>query len=107
MRTSLVALGIVTAITVLGLGPTRAGAACGSQGVYVFDAHWCPSCKQVKQMLARYNIRYQSIDTTSNPRARAFMAKHFNTTMIPVTVIDDSFVIGFNHPRLRELLCLN
>jgi hypothetical protein len=57
-------------------------------------------------LLARNNIPYTSIDTTNNVHVRALMAQRFNTTAIPVTVIDNSYVIGFNKPLIRQLLCL-
>jgi glutaredoxin len=104
MKTWLAGIGFAAAVAVTALTPTPASAACGSQDVYVFDAYWCPYCKKVKEMLARYNIRYTSIETTNNSRARAFMAQHFNTTAIPVTVIDDTFVLGFDERRLKQVL---
>jgi glutaredoxin len=85
----------------------RADAACGSRGVYLFEASWCVSCRKVVATLARYNVRYTGIEVTGNARVRAFMAKQFGSTAIPVTVIDDSFVVGFDEPRLKRLLCLN
>jgi glutaredoxin len=106
MKNSLVAIGMAAAIATVVLMPQPASAACGNQGVYVFDAYWCPYCKMVKEILNRNNVRYTSIDITTNARARAFMAQKFNTSSIPVTVVDDSFVVGFNEARLRQLLCL-
>jgi glutaredoxin len=106
MKTWLGAAGMAAMIAVGAFSPTRASAACGNQNVYVFDAYWCPYCKLVKEFLARNNIPYRSIDTTNSARVRAYMAQRFNTTAIPVTVIDDAYVIGFNEPLLRQLLCL-
>lgn len=106
MPTRLTAISLALAGAVVFLTPSGADAACGRDGVVVFDAHWCGYCRKVKALLNRHDIDYTVIDTTRNRRARAFMAEHFNTTSVPVTVVDDSFVIGYNKRRLRRLLCL-
>lgn len=106
MRTFFAAIALAATMAVTSLASTRAHASCGNQTVVVFDADWCAFCKKVKAMLSRQGIPYRSIDTTNNGRARAFMAERFGTTMIPVTVIDNAYVIGFNERRLRELLCI-
>lgn len=106
MRKQLSAVGLAVAIAVVCLTPTYANAACGNNAVYVFDAYWCPQCKNTKALLSRYGIPYTSIEITGNRRAQAYMAEHFNTTAIPVTVIDDSFIIGFNENRIKQLLCV-
>jgi len=103
MKTWLTAIGIAAAVAVAGLAPTTASAACGSKGVAVYDASWCPYCKKVKALLSRHNIRYTVIDASS---ARGYMARKFGTTSIPVTVIDGSHVVGFNEARIRQLLCI-
>jgi len=105
-RRLLAVLGIASAMAAAGL-PQTANATCGTKGVYVFSAYWCPHCKHVQAMLARHGIAYQTIETTGNTRARALMAQHFNTIAIPVTVVDDSYVIGLNEVRLKQLLCIN
>jgi hypothetical protein len=43
--------GLAAMIGVGALSPTHASAAWGNQGVYVFDAYWCPYCKLVKDLL--------------------------------------------------------
>lgn len=107
MKKHLSILGLAVAISLAILAPTDAFAACGGGSVYVFEMSWCPYCMKIKQMLSRSNIPYKTVDITNNYRARAFMAEKFNTTAVPVTVIDNAYVIGFNEGRLRQLLCLN
>ncbi|MBZ0148893.1 MAG: glutaredoxin family protein [Pseudorhodoplanes sp.] len=105
MKRQLYGLGITAAIVFTLLMPNMAQAAC-FKDVFVFDASWCPSCRKVKAMLSEYGVPYQTIEVTGNRSAQAFMAERFNTTMIPVTVIDNSFVIGFNESRIKQLLCI-
>ena len=107
MKKYLSILGLAAAIGLAILTPTNAFAACGGGGVYVFETSWCPYCLKVKQMLSRNGISYKTINITNNYRARAFMVEKFNTTAVPVTVVDDDYVLGFNEGRLRQLLCLN
>ena len=105
MKRQLCQIGFAATILFTALVPNMAQAAC-FKDVYVFDASWCPSCRKVKAMLYQYGVPFNTIETTGNRRAQTFMAERFNTTMIPVTVVDDSFVIGFDESRLKQLLCI-
>ena len=105
MKRQLYGFGFAAIILVASLAPSVAQAAC-FKDVTVFDASWCPSCRKVKAMLSQYGVPYNTIETTGNRRAQAFMAEHFNTTMIPVTVIGNSFVVGFDESRIKQLLCI-
>jgi glutaredoxin len=107
MKRWLTGIPVVVAVAVAGLAfaPSSANAACGKEGVYVFETSWCPYCKALRAMLARNNVQYTSIDA-GNARAKRFMLDHFNTTAIPVTVTEDAHVVGFNEKRIRQLLCL-
>ena len=105
MKRQLYGFGFAAIILFTSLVPSVAPAACFKE-VIVFDASWCPSCRKVKAMLSQYGVPYNTIETTGNRRVQAFMAERFNTTAIPVTVVDDSFVIGFDESRLKQLLCI-
>ena len=105
MKRHLGGLGLAVAVVLTALAPAPARAACGNGGVYVFETNACPYCTKVKMILARHGVPYKTLDAT-NPRVRAFMIEKFNTIAVPVTVIDDAHVIGFNESQLRHRLCL-
>src|SRR6516165_4280968 len=106
MRTWLAGVGLAVAIASLGLPSTRADAACGREGVYVYETSWCPYCNRLRQMLVRNHINYTGYDIDKDRRAFSFMKEHYKTTAIPVIVIDGSYVVGFNESRIRQLLCI-
>ena len=44
--------------------PAPAEAGC-SKSVVMYNADWCPYCKQVRAILARNHIRYSILDATT------------------------------------------
>jgi glutaredoxin len=89
------------------LTPTPIEAACGSKGVVLYQTYWCPYCRQVRTLFARYHVRYTIIEISNNPAAIAYMNKRFGDNAVPWTVIDGVAVPGYDEPRLRRLLCLD
>ncbi len=83
------------------LSGTAAEARC-SQRVYLYSASWCPSCRQVRAILARNNIRYTLLDATT-PRVQADMIARFGDTAIPRTLIGRSAVKGIDEARIKKL----
>jgi thiol-disulfide isomerase/thioredoxin len=69
------------AIMFLSLAPAPAYAGCG-KSVIMYSASWCPYCKQVRDILARNQIRYSILDATT-PEVRATMLKRFGDTAVP------------------------
>jgi glutaredoxin len=107
MRTWLAGLALAAIVVMAGFGliNMRAQAASGHE-VYLFETSWCPYCHQLEEMLDRNNIKYIKYDIERDRDARAFMLKQFHTTAVPVIVIDNRFVVGFNEPLIRRLLSI-
>jgi glutaredoxin len=101
-----VALAVLLAMAALAGSGNSAEARCGSQGVYVFSAHWCPACKSAEQFLRNNGVPYRRIETTGNRAAQNFMLQHFNTTAVPVIVVDGYAKVGYNADWLQSRLCL-
>ena len=106
MRIWLTAVGIAAAISSVGFPTTRADAACGREGIYVYETSWCPYCNRLRQMLVRNHVNYTSYAIDKDRRAFAFMKENYKTTAVPVVVIEGSYVLGFNESRIRQLLCI-
>ena len=83
------------------LSATTAGASC-SKRVVLYNASWCPYCREVRAFLARNNIRYTMLDATT-ARVQADMIKRFGDTSVPVTMIGRSIVHGSDKARIRQL----
>ena len=83
-----------------------ANAQCGSRGVYIFGAYWCPACRAVEGFLGNNNISYERIEVTGKPDVHRFMQAKFGTNSIPVVVIDHDYVVGFDIAWIRNALCI-
>jgi glutaredoxin len=81
--------------------PADAEAGC-SKSVVLYDADWCPYCKQVRAILTRNNIRYRIKDATT-ARVQAEMLRRFGDTAVPRTVIGGVVVLGVDEARIKQL----
>jgi glutaredoxin len=95
----LIAAGV--AVALLSLLPAPAHARC-SKSVVLYSAYWCPYCKQVRDILARNEIKYALLDATST-NVQAMMRKRFGDTAVPRTVIGGVVVEGVDEERIKQL----
>jgi glutaredoxin 3 len=58
----------------------------------------------LKEFLSRKGIPYQDHDVNSDPSAAQEAIKITGQNGVPVTVIDGQSVVGFNEPRLEQLI---
>jgi glutaredoxin-like YruB-family protein len=72
--------------------------------VTVYSTSTCPYCKRAKGYLDGKGIIYEDIDVSSNPQAAEEMVKVSNQMSVPVIVIDNDVVIGFDKAKLDKLL---
>lgn len=83
---------------------TPAQAVC-AKSVVLYNAYWCPYCKQVRALLGRYHIRYQVVEVTT-PQGQSLSVKKFGDTSVPRTVIGGTVVMGYDPEQIKQLLCL-
>jgi len=79
--------------------PAQAGC---SKGVVLYNASWCPYCKQVRAILARNHIQYSVLDATT-ARVQADMMRRFGDTAVPRTLIGGVLVKGVDEARIKQL----
>ena len=92
---------IASAVAVLFLSLAPAQAGCG-KSVILYSASWCPYCKQVRDILARNQIRYTILDATT-AQVQAIMRQRFGDTAVPRTVIGGVVVEGVDEERIKQL----
>lgn len=92
----------VTLTIALLLVSGNAGYAACSKRVVLYNASWCPYCRQVRAILARNDIPYTIRDATK-PRVQAEMVKRFGDAAVPRTVIGRTIVAGVDEARIRRL----
>lgn len=98
-RLHLIAMGVAAALVCLGTSPVSAGC---SKSVVMYNASWCPYCKQVRAILARNNIKYSMLDATTAP-VQADMIRRFGDTAVPRTLIGGALVEGVDEARIKQL----
>ena len=59
-----------------------------------------------KEYFQENNVAYQEYDVAADPEKRKEMMEMTRQLGVPVIHIDDSIVIGFNRPKIAELLGL-
>ena len=74
--------------------------------VKIYTTPSCVFCKMSKEYFEANNIQYQEFNVAADIRARDEMIQKTGQFGVPVTEIDGKIVIGFDRPRLAELLGL-
>lgn len=72
--------------------------------VIVYTTPTCHFCGAVKEYLKDKKVAYKEINVQADPKAADEMIKKSGQMGVPVIDIDDQIVIGFNKPKLDELL---
>ena len=72
--------------------------------VKVYSTPTCPHCIHAKEYLKSKNIDFQNIDVSIDQKAGEEMVKISGQMGVPVVVIDDNIVIGFDREKIDSLL---
>ena len=97
-RSHLIAAAAVSALLLLAV---PAEAEC-SKSVVMYNASWCPYCRQVRAILSRNHIRYSILDATTS-EVQAVMLRRFGDTAVPRTLIGGVVVEGVDESRIKQL----
>ena len=72
--------------------------------VVVFTTPTCSWCRVVKQHLKKHNIRFKEIDVTKDERAARDMVRRTGQQGVPVTLIQNRPIVGFDKHQINRLL---
>lgn len=72
--------------------------------VTVYSTPTCPFCKQVKKYLDAHQVAYTDFDVSSDQEKAEEMIKVSGQMGVPVIVIDQEILVGFDKEKLQELL---
>ena len=72
-------------------------------GVKVYTTENCPYCRMVKAFLQKYNVEYTAVDVGRDREAAREMIRVSGQRGVPVTIVGDEVIVGFDAKRLREL----
>ncbi len=72
--------------------------------VVIYSTPTCPYCKRAKDYLSRKGISYTDIDVAQDNEKAKEMTQKSGQMSVPVIIIDDEIVVGFNQVLLDKLL---
>jgi NADH-dependent peroxiredoxin subunit F len=74
------------------------------KNVTIYSTPNCHYCKMTKEFLTAHHVPFTEHDVAADATKRAEMIEISEQMGVPVTVIDDSVVIGFDKAMISELL---
>jgi glutaredoxin 3 len=75
-----------------------------SKKVVVYSTPTCSHCITVKKYLKEKGVDYTDLNVAEDQAARAEMIEKTGRMAVPVIMVDDEVVVGFNKTKLDELL---
>lgn len=72
--------------------------------IRLYSTPTCPYCKRARAYLEGKGVIYENMDVSNNPQAADEMVKISNQMSVPVIVIDNDVIIGFDKAKLDKLL---
>jgi glutaredoxin 3 len=72
--------------------------------VTIYTTPTCAYCKMSKEFFKEHNVDYSEKDVTKDEQARNDMIQKSGQMGVPVIDIDGQIVVGFDKPKLSELL---
>ena len=76
----------------------------GQPKVIVFSTPTCSWCRALKQYLKQNNIKFKDIDVNRDRQAAMDMVRRTGQQGVPVTLINNRPIIGFNKIKINRLL---
>ncbi len=72
--------------------------------VTIYSTPFCVYCKMAKAFFKEKNVQFEEKDVATDVPARNDMLKKSGQMGVPVIDVDGKIVIGFDKPKLQELL---
>ncbi len=72
--------------------------------VVIYSTPTCPWCKRAKEYFSQKDIPYLEYNVAENKDAAKEMIQKSGQMSVPVIIIDDEIVVGFNQTLLDKLL---
>ena len=74
--------------------------------VKVYSTPVCPYCEMAKDFLKENNVKFEEVDVSKNQEAAVEMVEKSGQMSVPVIIIDDEVIVGFDRERMRKALKL-
>lgn len=83
---------------------TTKAAATKQPTVVLFTTPTCSWCRKIKQHFKKHNVRFKEIDVTKDERAARDMVRRTGQQGVPVTLIQNRPIVGFDRKLINSLL---
>jgi len=74
------------------------------KNVVIYSTPTCHFCREAKEFFKKNNITYVEHDVAGDRKIAEELLEKSAQMSVPVIFIDNDMVIGFDQPRLKELL---
>ncbi len=72
--------------------------------VVIYSTPNCPICHRAKEYLDKEGVTYQDVNVAADKAAVQDMIKKSGQIGVPVILVDEEVMVGFNQARLSEML---
>ena len=72
--------------------------------VEIYSTPTCGYCHMAKAFFDEHKVEYTEHDVYTDTKAREEMITKSGQMGVPVIIIDDEIVVGFNQPKIAEML---
>jgi len=72
--------------------------------VIMFSTPTCSFCVTAKRYFKEHKIKFKDIDVSRDQRAAMDMKRRAGTTGVPVILINNRPIVGFDKPKINKLL---
>ena len=72
--------------------------------VSIYTTPSCAYCKMAKEFFKENDIEYSEHDVTEDDKAREEMVQKSGQMGVPVIMVDDEVLVGFDKDKLSEVL---
>ena len=74
--------------------------------VVLYTSPTCTYCYVVKIFLKKNNIKFEEIDISEDVKSGKRLEEKTGVETVPVTFVGETFVVGYDKKKLKELLGL-
>lgn len=72
--------------------------------VTIYSTPNCIHCQHAKKFFSEHDVEFTDYDVSSNAEKRQEMVDKSQQTGVPVIIVEDEIVVGFNEAKLKSLL---
>lgn len=72
--------------------------------IKVYSVEWCGPCQKVKKYLASKGVSYEEVTVADAQEDRAIVLEVSGQRSVPVTVIGEQVILGFDKQQIDEAL---